>query len=344
MLTWKPAPSFPMNSFSVNNFRLLLCNLLAQESTNVIEMISSKKSGGSGSGGRGTSTMMSEDGTGGLDDGGHSGPSGHSGGGNKYKKEKLEINRKYFSDIYADMTLMTWLDVIDQGEHGPEGALKIALIQLISFIDPLNENNDQSHSKAIKQGVESRRIITDRITLRDGTLPNIVSLVAQKDDQLASMACILIRHMLISKPILREILSFMNLPSVLFSTLVPAENIQHLIMYVEEMTVQAKEKEEKEKEEAKIVQFVSESSGGSETEYDPNEDQQQQHYKRNMMMILPRSKSSHLRQQQQKEKEKEKQKHRRRAHGRHHSRHHNKMERKKKGKKKRVNRQPFRDL
>ena len=73
------------------------------------------------------------------------------------------------------------LDVIDQGEHGPDGGLKIALIQLISFIDPLNENNDQSNSKAIKQGVESRRIITDRISLRDGTLPNIVSL-GKKDN------------------------------------------------------------------------------------------------------------------------------------------------------------------
>ena len=73
------------------------------------------------------------------------------------------------------------LDVIDQGEHGPDGGLKIALIQLISFIDPLNENNDQSNSKTIKQGVESRRIITDRISLRDGTLPNIVSL-GKKDN------------------------------------------------------------------------------------------------------------------------------------------------------------------
>ena len=123
MLTWKPSPSFPMNSFSVNNFRLLLCELLAQESTNVIEMISSKKSGGGGSGGSGgsgsgggTSTMMGEDGAGGLSGGG--GLSVEGTDGNKYNKEKIyEMNkkkkiendkRKYFSDIYADMTLMTW--------------------------------------------------------------------------------------------------------------------------------------------------------------------------------------------------------------------------------------------
>ena len=73
--------------------------------------------------------------------------------------------------------------------------------------------------------------------------------MAQRDDQLASMACILIRHMLISKPILREIFWLMNLPSVLFSTLVPAENIQHLVIYVEETIIQEKEKEEKKEKE-----------------------------------------------------------------------------------------------
>ena len=33
MLTWQPQPSQPMMGFNVNNFRLLLCNLLAKESS-----------------------------------------------------------------------------------------------------------------------------------------------------------------------------------------------------------------------------------------------------------------------------------------------------------------------
>ena len=198
MLTWQPQPSQPMMGFNVNNFRLLLCNLLAKESSD-------------------EHVVHSED----L-------------GTHETKENNISHHKtKYKSNFYSDLTLTTWLDVLDQGEHGPEGAAEIALHQLNSFTDFRNEDISN----------ESRRIITDRITERTRSLENIIALVSQKEDKLACMACALIRNLLESKNILRTQLLHMNFLPILFSVIVPAEKLNILIPYVTEEMNTAKESE-----------------------------------------------------------------------------------------------------
>ena len=105
--------------------------------------------------------------------------------------------------------------------------------QLNSFTDFRNEDISN----------ESRRIITDRITVRTRSLENIIALVSQKEDKLACMACALIRNLLESKNILRTQLLHMNFLPILFSVIVPAEKLNILIPYVTEEMNTAKESE-----------------------------------------------------------------------------------------------------
>mgnify|MGYP006087427765 CR=1 FL=1 len=232
MITWKKQPNQPMMGFNVSKFRLLLCNLLARESNNDMTNARAIPSG----------VVETKD-------------------SSVNTKEKEHHRKKYRLDFYSDVTLTTWLDVLDQGEHGPDGASRIALRQLMDFTDPDPEGENVSSSNDMKERKDhemSRRVITDRISRRTRTLENIIALIGQKDDLLACMACALLRHLLASKPILRTKLMQMNVLPTLFSVIVPAENVNILVPHVEKEEAKAKIQEAA----PPVVDSASETSGG----------------------------------------------------------------------------------
>ena len=68
-------------------------------------------------------------------------------------------------------------------------------------------------------------------------------LVSKKNDAVATLACSLIKNMLLSKPMLRYTLVQMRILPLLFSTIVPTEHVNVLIPFSEQAEKEARLKE-----------------------------------------------------------------------------------------------------
>ena len=244
ILTWKPRLSQPMMGFDINQFKLLLINLLANETPKIDNTTSS--------------TYHDDDDD--DDDGVHINMNNNA-KQIKLAKQKLQYQRSF----YSNLTLFTWLDIINSGSNGPNNGIKIALQQLILFTDndvnnanPTNVTNSSTaatnsttttnnkyHNKNNHGDANllSCQRITNTIVSTGKTLDNIIKLISLKNDEISCMSCTLLRNMLTIKSILRYQLMHMKILPILFSSLVPVENINILINYTNKSEYDAKERE-----------------------------------------------------------------------------------------------------
>jgi hypothetical protein len=204
MLSWRPQPTMPLMGFDVGAFRLLLCHLLASERDASTESFSQIASAATTAGNRASKHM----------------PTTRAESGSAI--DGANATQTYRINYYADITLSTWLDIVAERSHGPEGAAIVAMHNLIEFTN--TNPADDSTSRT-----QSARVIVDRIAERDGIMENICLLLSDRDDTLASLTCHLMRNMLLVKPVIRNTLVNYGILPQMFSVLVPAERIHNLM-------------------------------------------------------------------------------------------------------------------
>ena len=119
MLSWKPQPTTPPLGFDMGAFELLLCHLLASEREASSEAFSQIASAGNLAGNHLSKTTLKTR----LED---SADANHNANHNSAASHH-RVN------FYADITLSTWLNIVEERSHRPAAAVMVALHNLVEL-------------------------------------------------------------------------------------------------------------------------------------------------------------------------------------------------------------------